>query len=125
MLKGSRLCGNVRFELGEAPAVPTACNCMHCRKQSGHYFASANAAKAAVKLLTSGTLSWHRSSPKGHRVFCSACRSRLFWEPVERDWTSVALGIIEGDTGLRLERHIFVAEKGYYYIADRLPQSEH
>jgi hypothetical protein len=126
MLKGSCLCGNVRFELGEAPAAPTACHCVQCRKQSGHYFASANVAKAAVKLLASGTLSWHRSSPKVRRGFCSACGSWLFWEPVERDWTSVALGAIEGDTGLRLERHIFVAEKGDYYdIADGLPQNEH
>ena len=37
----------------------------------------------------------------------------------------VALGALEGPTGLQLERHIFVAEKGDYYdIADGLPQSE-
>jgi hypothetical protein len=36
------------------------------------------------------------------------------------------MGAFEGSTGLRLERHIFVAEKGdYYTIADGLPQNEH
>lgn len=36
-----------------------------------------------------------------------------------------ALGAIDGPTGIQLERHIFVAEKGdYYTIADGLPQNE-
>ena len=52
-------------------------------------------------------------------------RFRLFWEPVFRDWTSVALGSINGKTGLQLERHIFVAHKAdYYSIGDGLPQNE-
>jgi hypothetical protein len=33
-------------------------------------------------------------------------------------------GTIDGATGLRLQRHIFVADKGDYYdIADGLPQN--
>jgi hypothetical protein len=44
---------------------------------------------------------------------------------VFRDWTSVALGSLNGKTDLRLERHIFVAHKGdYYEIGDGLPQNE-
>jgi hypothetical protein len=36
----------------------------------------------------------------------------------------VALGALDGATGVQLERHIFVAEKGDYYdIADGLPQN--
>ena len=36
----------------------------------------------------------------------------------------VALGAIDGPTGLALERHIFVADKGdYYRIGDGLPQN--
>ena len=60
------------------------------------------------------------------RGFCSRCGSWLFWEPLLRDWTSVALGSLDGPTGLALERHIFVAHKGdYYTIGDGLPQNEH
>ena len=45
--------------------------------------------------------------------------------PLQHDWTSVALGAIDGPTGLALERHIFVADKGEYYeIGDGLPQNE-
>jgi len=125
MLKGSCQCGSVRFDVAEAPSSPTACHCVQCRKQSGHYFASANIPKSSVSIEGAEHLTWYRSSEKVKRGFCSKCGSWLFWEPVFLDWTSVALGSIEGKTGLNLERHIFVAEKGdYYELADGLPQNE-
>ena len=125
MHTGSCQCGSVRFELAEAPAGPTACHCVQCRKQSGHYFASANVQKSSVSIEGAEHLTWYRSSEKVRRGFCSRCGSWLFWEPVFNDWTSVALGSIDGETGLKLERHIFVSEKGdYYELADGLPQNE-
>jgi len=39
-------------------------------------------------------------------------------------WTSVALGAIDGPTGLALERHIFVADKGDYYEIGDGPAAE-
>lgn len=123
MLTGSCLCGAVRFELDATPTSPTACHCTQCRKQTGHYFASADVPKSAVRMTGTGEVAWYRSSPKVRRGFCPACGSTLFWEPVERDFTSVALGSIDGATGLALERHIFVAHKGdYYALGDGVPQ---
>lgn len=126
-LTGSCLCGGIRFALAQTPTDATACHCVQCRKQSGHHFASANVPKAAVTVTDGNALlTWHRSSEKVRRGFCSRCGSWLFWEPVFRDWTSVALGAIDGATGLKLEKHIHVASKGdYYEIADGLPQNEH
>jgi hypothetical protein len=125
MLKGSCQCGAIRIELTEKPVSPTACHCVQCRKQSGHYFASANVPKSAVRLTGGEHLTWYQSSEKIRRGFCAKCGSWLFWEPLHQDWTSVALGAIDGPTGVRLERHIFVAEKGdYYTLGDGLPQSE-
>ncbi len=125
MLKGSCQCGSVRFELMEVPTSPTACHCIQCRKQSGHYLASANIQKSAISITGAEHLTWYRSSEKVRRGFCSKCGSWLFWEPVFQDWTSVSLGSIDGKTGLKLERHIFVSEKGdYYELNDGLPQNE-
>lgn len=124
-LHGSCNCGAVKFRLAQVPTEATACHCSTCRKQSGHFFASANVPKAAVHLSGEENLSWYRSSEKVRRGFCSKCGAWLFWEPIFRDWTSVALGSIDGDTGLKLERHIFVAHKGdYYSLEDGLPQNE-
>ena len=124
-LSGSCQCGSVQFTLARSPTEATACHCVQCRKQSGHYFASANLPKSAVSITGEELLTWFQSSDKVRRGFCSKCGSWLFWEPVFRDWTSVALGAIDGTTGVQLERHIFVASKGdYYTIADGLPQNE-
>ncbi len=125
VLQGSCNCGAVRFTLAQAPADATACHCTQCRKQSGHYFASANLPKAAVQLTGGENLTWYQSSETVRRGFCSKCGSWLFWEPLFRNWTSVALGSLNGKTDQTLERHIFVAHKGdYYTIGDGLPQNE-
>ena len=55
----------------------------------------------------------------------SVCGTSLFWRPLGRDTLSVSAGAIDNPTGLTLEQHIFVADKGDYYdIADGLPQKD-
>jgi hypothetical protein len=64
MLKATCLCNSVRFEIHETQSEPTACHCTQCRKQTGHFLASANIQKAAIKFLSAETLSWFQSSEK-------------------------------------------------------------
>jgi hypothetical protein len=53
------------------------------------------------------------------------CGSALFWEPAGHDFVAVGMGAFDKPTGVHLEKHIFVADKGdYYEIADGLPQHE-
>ena len=48
----------------------------------------------------------------------------MFWRGHGEGMVSFALGCLDGDTGLRLEKHIFTADKGDdHEIADGLPQS--
>jgi hypothetical protein len=115
----------IALPLGCADFVPLGWYGFRGAGQSGHYFASANLPKTAIQLTGEDSLTWYQSSEKVRRGFCSKCGAWLFWEPVFRDWTSVALGSIDEKTGLHLERHIFVAHKGdYYAIGDGLPQNE-
>lgn len=54
------------------------------------------------------------------------CGCFLFWNANDEDGMSFSLGAIDGPTGLKLQKHIFVADKGNYYdIADDVPQKEH
>lgn len=123
MHEGSCLCGAVRFTVaGELPP-PDACHCGQCRKSSGHVFASTDVPKSSLTVEGADRLSWYPSSERVRRGFCSVCGASLFWEPLHRDWTAVAMGAFDGPTGTRLEMHIFVADKGdYYTIDDGLPQ---
>jgi hypothetical protein len=121
--KGSCLCGRVQFEVAAELGPPDACHCLQCRKQSGHFFASTNVPRASLVITGQEHLSWYQSSAKVRRGFCSICGSYLFWDPIGRDWTSIAMGAFDSATSTHLEKHIFVAEKGdYYAITDGLPQ---
>jgi len=124
MNKGSCLCGAVRFEVtGDLPP-PDACHCTQCRKHSGHYFASTDVARSALTIEGAENITWFHSSEKVRRGFCTTCGSSLFWDPVHKDWTGIAMGAFEKPTGTRLSVHIFTADKGdYYEIADGLPQN--
>ena len=123
--RGSCLCGAVSFEFDGELKPPDACHCAQCRKQSGHYFASSDVPRAALTVHGEDKVTWFASSEKVRRGFCSVCGSSLFWDPVQRDWTGIAMGALDTPTATKLKMHIFVAEKGdYYEIADGLQQNQ-
>lgn len=123
MLKGQCLCGDIQFETEGDAKGPAVCHCGLCRRQSGHVWASVNVVKS--DLTVHGDVKWFEASPSAKRGFCPRCGSFLFWTAHDEDTISVALGAIDIPTGLKLERHIFVADKGDYYdISDDLPQLE-
>jgi hypothetical protein len=120
-LHGRCLCGAIVFHVTAEPQGASACHCSQCRRQSGHIWASAFVPAAALEI--SGAPRWYASSAGARRGFCGTCGSVLFWQAHEENTISFALGALETPTGLALERHIFVADKGdYYEIADGLPQ---
>ncbi|MGR8925301.1 GFA family protein [Rhizobium leguminosarum] len=124
MIKGSCMCGAVKFEISSELQEPDACHCSQCRKQSGHFFASADVSRDNIAIQGSEKVTWYHSSEKVRRGFCGVCGSSLFWDPTQRDWIAVAMGAIDTPTEVHLAKHIFVADKGdYYEITDGLPQN--
>jgi len=127
-VSGKCLCGAVVFEAALERDRADACHCAQCRRWSGHYWASVNTTREAVKFLKGeGAIGWHRSSDHVRRGFCKECGSALFWQPdrhpVHNRIFSISAGSLDAPTGVKLTEHIFVAEKGdYYEIADGLPQ---
>lgn len=130
-LTGQCLCGDVSFALNpEDLKDPGACHCAQCRRWAGHYWATVSAPLEALE-ITKGesSLKWYRASDYARRGFCANCGSSLFWHADKLDdyknRISVALGALDAPTGLKLEEHIFVADKGDYYdIIDSLPQKK-
>ena len=75
--------------------------------------------------IDSNNLTWFDSSPTARRGFCRLCGSNLFWEGKDLPYISITAGSLDSPTGLKLDRHIYVADKGdYYEIADGVPQSQ-
>lgn len=124
MASGSCLCGAVRYEVAGSLRAVVACHCEQCRKQTGHFYAATNCKDDDLTLHDpQGALRWYAASDVAKRGFCGICGSALFWRRNDGTETSLLAGSLNDDGGIKLERHIFVAEKGdYYEIADGLPQ---
>lgn len=129
-LSGRCLCGAVAYEVEPERDEADACHCDECRRWSGHYWASVNAPIASLRVTRGDDrLGWHQSSPKVRRGFCRDCGSALFWHPngnrEHAHIISVSAGSLDRPTGVKLTRHIFVAEKGdYYSLEDGLPRRD-
>jgi hypothetical protein len=112
---GSCLCGAVAYEVDGRLRNVVGCHCTMCRKQTGHFMAATAAKLADFRLTREDGLAWYQSSPDARRGFCHRCGSTLFWQGKGRDYIAIAAGSLDGPTDLRLEGHIFCADKGDYY----------
>jgi hypothetical protein len=125
MHTGSCLCGGVAFEISGDMTPPSVCHCSQCRRQSGHVWSSTCVPQQALTLTAQESLRWYAASTTAKRGFCATCGSFLFWKHNDEDDISISMGVLDAPTGLKLDRHIFTADKGDYYdIADGLLQRE-
>ncbi|WOI53419.1 GFA family protein [Parvularcula sp. LCG005] len=124
-MKGSCLCGDVRFHLKGEVHSTSACHCSLCRKWTGHHWASFNVAQDDL-IIDHGeaSIAWYEEKDRPiERGFCLLCGSSLFWRRMDSDRVAVSLGLLDSTTGLGLDEHIYTAYKGDYYdIADDVPQ---
>ena len=129
-IAGHCLCGAVAFEAETMRDTLDACHCEQCRRWSGHYWASVNVKREALRFKSGeDRIGWFQSSDLVRRGFCRTCGSALFWHPNNHKEHSniiaIGAGALDRPTGVRLSEHIFVGSKGDYYdIADGLPQKQ-
>jgi hypothetical protein len=121
--RGACLCGGVRFRASGELEPVVCCHCTMCRRQTGHYLATTNVAEARLSIDGGGNLRWHASSDHAERGFCGLCGSFLFWRWKGSGRIAIAMGAFDLPTGLRIGKHIYVADKGdYYEIEGPAPQ---
>jgi hypothetical protein len=125
-LRGSCLCGGVRYEIHGALSGARNCHCSMCRKAQGAAFRSRASVRAADFRWTSGEdlVTFYQSSPGNHRGFCRVCGSPIL---SKFDWDNaqfgLPLGALDDDPGVRPQMHIHVASKASWFaITDDLPQ---
>lgn len=115
MKSGSCLCKKISYQVNGPLRPITACHCTQCRKQSGHFYAATAAHNDDLTIQGEDNLTWFHASKDAERGFCKFCGSTLFWRHAEEDFTSILAGSLDGETGLKIAKHIFVADKGDYY----------
>ena len=124
MIRGSCLCGGVRFEADEIPLI-THCHCSMCRKAHGAAFGTLASARMDQFRFTQGEdlIQTYESSPGNHRGFCRVCGSSV---PVVRsgaETVSVPAGLLDDDPEVRPALHMFVASKApWWEVTDKNPK---
>jgi len=130
MIRGSCLCGGVRFEINRAAGPFELCHCSLCRKASGSAFvAGLGVLRKDFHLLQGAELIMTyeaplRDKPPPYRTsFCRRCGSPVPDPRSDSRWFEVAAGILDNDPQMRPERHIMVEFKSpWFAINDQLPQ---
>jgi hypothetical protein len=126
MIRGSCLCGAVKYEVRGSLGPTVNCHCSMCRKAHGAAFGSYARVNSKDFVLMSGSaqISSYQSSAGVMRTFCGRCGSTLQFIRVTRPETLwIALGTLDDDPGVRPERHIYVDSKAVWFdISDDLPQ---
>jgi hypothetical protein len=126
MLRGSCLCGGVRYEISGPLRGVLNCHCSMCRKAHGAAFRTRASVRAADFrwLLGEDLVTYYESSPGNHRGFCRVCGSPLL-SRFDFDPTTfgLPLGALDDDPGKKPTLHVFVAYKApWHEITDELPQ---
>jgi hypothetical protein len=126
MLRGSCLCGAVKYEIRGAPRGMYYCHCATCRKANGSSLATNIIVLASEFEIVAGSerLSSYESSPRKQRWFCSSCGSPIYSQAEDtRQIVSVRCGTLDGDPGIRPSAHAWTASKApWTEICDGLPQ---
>lgn len=80
MVKGSCLCGGVRYEYDGDIDEISFCHCSQCRKAQGSAFAAVSPVATERFRILAGAelLREYRSSPDKVRAFCSNCGSPIY-----------------------------------------------
>ena len=128
MLKGSCLCGGIRYEIDSDLGPVTNCHCIQCRKSSGASFATnASVPVGSFRFVMGGDLlrEWE-SSPGIRRCFCGRCGSQILKrKDASPESIRLRLGTLDTDPGVKPSKHIFVGSKAAWLeITDDLPVFE-
>ncbi len=127
MIKGSCLCGKVKFHISGEPYSLSYCHCSRCRKAAG-VFSAVLIGKADDLLITEGQDQIAKfttgSESKFERCFCKQCGTSL-GDMASGDVYVVAASALDDDPKIRPTVHIHTASKpDWYEIVDDLKKFE-
>ena len=123
-VRGSCLCGAVRWEADGPFEFLSHCYCGRCRKAHSAAFATYVMSPAGGFRLTGREhVRTFRTSPTGERPFCLHCGSVVADGAEWQGLVQMPAGALDDDPGVRPVAHILVGSKApWWEIRDAVPQ---
>lgn len=120
MIKGSCLCGKVKFQISGEPSSLSYCHCSRCRKSAG-VFSAVLIGKADDLTVTDGQDAITKFAPetgaKFERCFCKHCGTSL-GDMASGDMYVIAASALDDDPKIKPSLHIHTASKPDWYEID-------
>ena len=126
MVRGSCLCGVVRFELDQVRAL-THCHCANCRKLTGAAFATYAHVDADKFRFVAGEdmMVAYESAPGSFRHRCKTCGCLTPGKASYLPTVSIPAGLLDDDPDVRPRLHVFTSSRApWWTIQDDLLQHE-
>jgi hypothetical protein len=122
MTPGHCLCGAVRFEVLRFAGPFELCHCTRCRRVSGSAFLAAVGVRREdfrwlhgrenVRTFDAPIL---HGPPAYRSCFCERCGSPVPDPTDDSAWFELPAGLLEGDPGLRPDKHIMIQHQAVWY----------
>ena len=104
---GQCLCGAIKVKATLLQPEIQACHCVQCQRWTG---GGPHFALWVKDLEIDGAtnLNSYRASEWGERANCKNCGSIIYWKMQGKDPDSIAVGLLDDQSGLTLSEEIFV-----------------
>jgi len=126
MIRGTCLCGAVRFEIDRVRSL-THCHCVNCRKLTGAAFASYVHVDVDKFRFVAGEdmTVRYESAPGSFRNRCRICGCLAPGRASYLTTISIPAGLLDDDPEVRPRLHVFTSSRApWWTIQDDLPQHD-
>jgi len=127
LLKGSCLCGTIRYEVSGSLGPVGHCHCRTCRKaHSAAFNTAASVTRQSFRWVAGETrVASFESAPGKRRYFCPVCGSHLMAAWDGRPEVILRIGSLDEGPNDRPVAHIWTSLKApWFEITDALPRFE-
>ena len=128
---GQCLCGQVKYEMENAPAMQGVCHCKNCQRQAGSAFSTLAGVPKAEFKFTSGEPKLYvdgdtKSGNTAERYFCGTCGSPIYSAlPSQPDTLFLKTGTMDDTSGFAPMFHVWCSTKqNWVQLEEGVPQME-
>ncbi len=126
---GRCLCGDIKFEIANPPALTGVCHCKNCQRQAGSAFSTLAGVPKADFTFTAGEPTLYADSDTAsgstvERYFCGRCGSPIYSVvPGQPDTLFLKTGTLDDTDSFKPQFHVWCDSKqNWVQLDEGVPQ---